>query len=218
MSAVNEFAVVIPQAAEATEIKLSPHQEELISQVNRATVWDDESLARATDLAKFIRVALKNAEEERKKIANPINQGLKALNDRFKRFTLPLMSAQKILDKKIIEFQETERVRLQQEAANARAALEIHEPDPRPNSPEDLGFGEPEPAPAPKAPALRSRGDYSTSSIVDRWRFEVEDLSQLPDKFCMRVANDQMIQAAVDAGERSIPGLRIFNDPYVRVR
>lgn len=212
---VDNFAVSIPQTASSVEVRLSPHARDLVDQADRAKVWDEVSLASATDLAKFIRVALKNAEEERTKITKPINFGLRLLNERFAKFTEPLDRAKKALDRKIADFQLAERARLEKEAAAARAAIEIVDPETRPNSPEDLGFVPPAAVPAP---SMRTRGDLATSSVVDNWKHYLVDITKVPREYTKIVLDDVAIAAAIKAGAREIPGLEIKNEAVVRIR
>lgn len=65
---------------------------------------------------------LKKAEEERKKIVDPINAGLKRVNQLFKNITDPLNKIKDSLEEKMGIFTKSERKRLEDEK---RAELEI---------------------------------------------------------------------------------------------
>ena len=60
------------------------------------------------------------------------------------------------------------------------------------------------------------RSDSAVSSAVMVWKHEVIDAAAVPREYLM--VDDKAITAAVKAGIRAIPGVRIFEDAEMRVR
>ena len=211
-SVVPEYDVSIPKAADGVEKRVSPQLGDLAAQAKRAVVWDAVSLSNATDLTKLIRVALKNIEEERTTITGPINKGLKTLNDKFKKITKPLSDSQRELDQKIIEFQMGERRRAEEAAEKARKELEV-------KALEQTVVLEETPPPAPlEVPSSRSQGAFGSTSMVDRWVYEVVDITAVPARYVQILPNDDEIKLALKAGVREISGLKIVNKPFLSAR
>lgn len=69
---------------------------------------------------------------------------------------------------------------------------------------------------APPAP-VNIHGDYgATAFMVEKWKFEYEDLSLLPPRYW--IPDEKGIQQAIDCGERNIPGLRIYRDDRFQIK
>lgn len=83
---------------------------------------------------------------------------------------------------------------------------------------------EPPPAPAPvpqplDLPPARpsvTRTESGSAQVRRRWKFEVEDAMQVPREYLM--VDDRLLRAAVADGERSIAGVRIFQEADLAVR
>ena len=154
----------------------------------------------------------KTIEDKRKEYVGPINDHLKAVNEAFKTFTDPLNNADSITRQKILDYraeqerqrQEIEEIaKLEREAAERKAAL-TGEPVVIPEVVEA-------PAVAPK----HYRTDMGTLGTAKIWKFEVVDFSLLPDRFKME--NAALIGKVVRAGEREIPGVRIWEERTLRI-
>jgi hypothetical protein len=69
---------------------------------------------------------------------------------------------------------------------------------------------------APPAP-VRLRGDFgATAFAVKRWRWDVVDPDEIEWRFLK--LDDEAIQKAIDAGERELPGLELFEVEDERIR
>jgi len=55
-----------------------------------------------------------------------------------------------------------------------------------------------------------------TKGLTKRWQFEVTDASQVPRAYL--VVAEALIRAAVNDGERSIPGVRIYEEESISIR
>jgi hypothetical protein len=60
--------------------------------------------------------------------------------------------------------------------------------------------------------------EHSGTSIRKVWKYEVLDVNQLPGQYVIRSENRPALTAAVAAGARDIPGVRIYEDNIVTVR
>jgi hypothetical protein len=70
---------------------------------------------------------------------------------------------------------------------------------------------------APTQELTRVRtGNGSTSSLRDNWVWSVADAALIPAAFLM--PNDKLIAAAIKTGTRSIPGIKITNQPKASIR
>ena len=54
------------------------------------------------------------------------------------------------------------------------------------------------------------------AGLKDNWVYEVTDIAVVPPAFLQ--VNEALVKAAIKTGTRSIPGIRIFNDPKAYVR
>ena len=64
----------------------------------------------------------------------------------------------------------------------------------------------------PKKTLATASGAKAT--MVDRWIFEVMNKEGVPEEY--KMVDDKAVNAAIRQGVREIPGLRIFNDPYIK--
>ena len=69
---------------------------------------------------------------------------------------------------------------------------------------------------APAEP-VRLHGDYGGTGFVrGTWTYEIEDLALLPPGYWS--PDDDIIRAAINRGERNIPGLRIYREEKLSIR
>ena len=171
-----------------------------------------EDIKDATDDLSVISRLKKAIEEIKKEYTGPINEHLKAVNDAFKKFTEPLNQADMTTRQKILEYRkEQDRIREEQERINqlkmdaAKAEMEL-----KGELSESVDLVEVVPE-----PAKRISTDMGTSGVAKIWKFEVIDFSLLPDRFKME--NATLIGKVVRAGEREIPGVKIWSEDTLRV-
>ena len=55
-----------------------------------------------------------------------------------------------------------------------------------------------------------------TAYLQNRWTFELEDLAMVPADFLM--LDEKKVRAAIKAGVREIPGLKIFEQKSMAIR
>lgn len=212
VEAVNQTAVVkiAPDKDEAV-IALFEQSLRLEQYATALVVTNDDKVKSATNDLSIISGLKKAIEEKRKEYTQPIREHLDTVNEAFKALVEPLNNADQVTRRKILDYraeqerqrQEAEDIaRVERETAERKAAL----------------TGEkvviPETAVPPTAPN-HYRAEMGTLGKATIWKWEVVDFSLLPDRFKME--NATLIGKVVRAGEREIPGVRIWAEDTLRV-
>lgn len=172
----------------------------------------DSDVKLATDDLSIIVSLKKVIEGKRKEYVGPINDHLKSVNDAFKILTEPLLQADTITRRKVLDYRnEQERIRCEQERIN-QMRIEAAEAEMKLKGeitePVDLIETQP---PQPE----RYRAETGTLGKVKTAKYEVVDFSQVPDEYKMLDA--AKVGKLVRAGLRSIPGIRIWEEDGLRV-
>lgn len=217
---MNNPATVTPIEKHTPEV--AGRAGELVEMAGRCVIESDKDLENASDLVKFIKALVKKADDERLSITKPIKDSIKLLESKFKTVTDPLDKAETDVKRKMLAYTQEKQRKAAEEAARVAEAqrlaeLEAAERTIFDDAP-DLAGEAPIEASAPVPTTVR--GNYgSTSSIVKRWTYKVENLAILANA---RPDLVQEISAAVNAeirkGEREIPGLKIFQEDSISVR
>jgi len=63
-----------------------------------------------------------------------------------------------------------------------------------------------------------TKTEEGTSFTVKTWKFNVISLDQVPNEFILKAVDSKSVKAAIDAGVREIPGLKIYEHSDVRIR
>ena len=195
----------------AEEMKLRGRAGELLAASNRAVIKDQDTAEKGVDLAKMIRTAKAKLEDERKTLVKPFNDGVKAINDRFKVFTNQLDQARAVIDGKILAFNREQAELRRKEAEASRVAV----------SPAAVVAEQQSMIPPPVAPPVSvgpTRGSMGTGSTITKYDAEVVDIGAVPHEFLMvdMVAVRKRING--EKRETAIPGLRIFTVESLGVR
>lgn len=188
-------------------------------------VVDQATLTEATNLLGFLAETKKQVENRRKWFVKPLNDHVKAINDWFHGIAAPLEQADSILRGKVLRYrQEEERKRREEEARLRRLAEEEARKRREEAEAAAKAAGEAPPEPELFAPppvvvvpqmARTTKADFGAVQARKTWEFEIVDESQVPREFLM--VNEKAIRAAVKAGVRNIPGVRIFETETLAV-
>lgn len=212
-----------------TEVILATSASELIEQAKTLEITTEEDCNLATDLTKTIKTKFKNVEDERKSIVTPFNDGVDAINARFKKITQPLKEAEDTLKSKMTKFQialqakrKAEQERILQEtadialsnAAEAEAAGDII------GAKENLSVATQIANFKPKTNGSVVGGYTGAKSFLrTNWNYEIIDIKAFanayPDLIEIKAAG---VRALINAGSRNIPGLKVFEETSVSVR
>lgn len=172
---------------------------------------DDDVTSATTDLSVIAKLK-KAIEDKRKEYTQPLNDYLKVINDTFKTFTEPVLYADKLVRRKILDYraeidrqrQEVKEIaRLKAEAAEREAVL-TGQP-----------IIQPEPTLTIATPPDKYHGDNGMLGKVMIRKWELEDFSKVPDEY--KTIDSVKIGKVVRAGIPSIPGIRIWQEETLRI-
>lgn len=209
------------------EIQLRATVQELLTAAEDVVIMSRADLSQATDLVKAIKSRFRDAEDERKRLVKPFNDGVDAINARFKAMTVPLKDAEDGLKGKMLAFQQEEERRANEEAARQEKARKEAEEKRRAEA--EAQAAESDRAPLPislierPVPPITPQHKPTTygqtgavSTVKKQWTFEVEDISKVPAEYLL--IDQVKVNQAVRAGARDIAGLRIFEKDILQVR
>lgn len=189
--------------------------EVITAEADTYTIQSQNDIAIATDFLVKVKARAKRIEELRQFFVKPLNDQVKAINDRFKAVIRPLEEIEARVKRSISDYTlEQERLRREEE----RKLQELHakEMAKQEKAAEKAGT-EFVPSVAPKIeksmPSVKTESGKTTTIKV--WKFEVIDAAAVPREYL--VVDETLIRKAVQAGERDIPGVRIYEDVQVKV-
>lgn len=187
---------------------------ELAAREMRITCHDE--LTRASEFLVAIKKHKDRLEETRRWLVGPLNKQVRDINARFRQYAEPLARADRIVREKVLayrreqeESQRKEREALQALADEAREEL----------AEQAAEMGLPEvPAPVVPGPEVRRTVRVDGGAVTTRkyWTFEIVEAEAIPREY-LKPDTDK-IAAAVKAGVREIPGVRIFQAESLQVR
>ena len=172
----------------------------LVEGVEIATA-DDFSLA--GDLVKVLSAKEKEIDGLRKTAVDPLNAQVKAVNDMF-RPSLERLRGLKVKVKGLME-----RYIIRQRAEQARLLRAVVAAPVEAHAEATAALVAATEAAPPKVQGI------STRSV---WAWEVTNPGAVPEEFTVRMVDSAKVDAAVAAGARSIPGLRIYEHVIVTAR
>lgn len=209
-------------------VLLAPEQNEEVRElVNEATtieraavaliIKDDDSMKEASNMLGIIASAKKNLEKHRKFFVQPLNDQVKRINLWFKGRMEPLEKADGTIRSKVLVFRQEQERRRREEEERLR---KLAQKEQKRLEKQAIKKGEPAPPPIP-VPIIPEQsksvhGDFGTVSAKKVWDFEVLDEMKIPREFLM--VNEKAVRAAVKAGVRNIPGVRVFQREELAVK
>jgi len=166
----------------------------IVREAKEIVVQDKDSLTSAVDFLGRIATAKKEVDSRRRFFTDPLNQQVKSINDLFRKYSEPLVEADKIVRNKVLAYQAEEARRVAEEQ---QKALE-----------EAKAQAEPIPISMVEEPEKTVRADAGSATTRQSWTFKIVDPSQVPDEY--KVVDEKKIAAVVKAGVRNIPGVEIY--------
>lgn len=186
-----------------------------------------ETQEQATKLADHrakVKLLLKDIEDRRKKIVEPIKREATAVDAEARTWSDPLKAWDKQAEQALLAFarldedrkrrEELARQKVLQEAAEAQRKAE-EAGDDKAAEAASVAIMHAEAVPV-AAPVTGYKTDAGTTSLRKTWKVEVVDPSLVPDAYM--VPDLQKLQAAVDAGAREIAGCNVFEHESLPVR
>jgi Cdc6-like AAA superfamily ATPase len=191
---------------------------ELLDKAKSLDIVDDGSYGLAGEFVKQIRTALRNSDEERKKITGPLNKSIQAINGMYKQMVEPLEKTEALLRTCMENYAYTKRQREEAEARKAQeillAAAEKAEKEDKPELAQAALEVAVKIEDKPTAPVKTERATTSSRKIFGG--FVIEDMAAVPDAF--KIVDERKVREAYQSGVRSIPGLKIVERESVVVR
>jgi len=203
--------------------ELSPFYFKLKDEVVRIEKWagtlqvtDPEQEKLATNDLALIKNLTDAIENRRKEYTAPLNDYLKLFNDAFRKLSEPLKAAETTTKQKIISYQRAMAdARRKAEEANAIARAEaLRKAEEIKRETGEIVDIEPEKVDLPPA-VTKVRTDLGTASQTDNWKYEIIDIKLIPAKYF--ILDEVKLGKIVRAGERDIPGIRIYSEKTLRI-
>ena len=180
--------------------------QEALSQMRALPVRDQVTLTQVNQWLVEGKVRAKEIKAQEDSVNKPLNEALKA-NRAIYRPVLDLYAQfELVLKSKVVEgtqYLQAEQARQLAEAAYAYQQAAT----PTQQSAATVALMS-----VPETP------EHAGTSIRKVWKYEVLDVNLLPDWAVIKVENRAVLTAAVAAGTRDIPGVRIYEDTIASVR
>ena len=174
-------------------------------------VSDDASAQQATAMAGETKRLGKKLEEGRKEVIEDPSRFVKSVNGLIKGFTDPLNTIESGLKTKIGQYQY--KVELERREAERKAQEEVRKLQAKLDAQAKKTGIAPIQVQAPVVVPQKTvaRSDNGSAAHIRRvWKAEIVDAQAVPREFCS--PDMRLINEAVKAGIREVPGLRIFED------
>jgi hypothetical protein len=178
--------------------ELMTKAELIVAEAKEMVVRDKDSLTAAVDFLGRIAIAKKEIDSRRRFFVDPLNQQVKSINDLFRRYSDPLVEADRIVRNKVLAYQAEEAKRVADEQQKAFEEASKHATE---------GFV-PIPISLVEEPGKTVRANAGSATVRQVWTFRIIDSSLVPDEY--KVIDEKKIAAVVKAGVRNIPGVDIF--------
>ena len=210
------------------EVQLRATAQELCESAADIMIMSRPDLSAATDIVKAIKQRYRDVEDERKRLVKPFNEGVDAINARFKTMTVPLKEAEDELKRKMLAFQQEEERRAREEASRLEK-IRREEDEKRRKEAEALAADSdraPMPivqeAPTPIVPQHKPTTYGQTgavSTVKKQWTFEMIDIAALANARPDLVMVDTVkVNQEIRGKGGEIPGLRVYEKDIIQVR
>ncbi len=183
----------------------------ILETTNTIVLKTEEDRLKATEIIVTLKKKYDDLENDRTSIVKPINDSVKAINAKYKPFTEQIETAMTKLKRSISNFiLEQERIaREKEEKELAKLAEKNAKREEQGKAPIIKTI---ESVARPESIMRSESGKTSTRKV---WKFEIIDNLAVPLDQKYYSVDSSKIKAAVEAGERNIPGVRIFEDVIV---
>ena len=165
-----------------------------------------EQYTQAGDILKQVKNKIKKLEDKRKEYTKPLVESKKAIDKDFKSITEPLENFIKSTKEEMVVFQFEEQKRLDEEQKKLeeevlKKAEENGDKEVQVEIVNDI---------------KTQRGDVSTTTARDVWKFEIEDVNKIPREYL--TVDEKLIRQAIKDGKREIDGVYIYKDKQIIIR
>lgn len=164
-------------------------------------ITNDEELSCAGEALSQIVEFLKRIEKVRISLVKPLNDHVSSINKRLKSFTEPISREDGRIRNLMSKYRAVVESKRQEEYQASLKQVKEEYGDNFP-IPEIVA-----PIPLDTAKSISTSGGGSIN-FMTVWDYVVEDLNQIPKKYF--ILDEALISKLIRAGEREIPGLKIF--------
>ena len=201
------------------EVKeIAEQTRDIVQVAENSVIETEQNLVEASDMLSYIAKTKKAIEEKRKFFVKPLNDQVKRINEMFKGYAAPLEKADGIMRKKVLVYrQEQDRKRRAEEEA-LRKLQEKEQKRLERLAKKNGDVAPPPPIITPFIPQQEKtvQSDLGAVSAKMVWEFEIVDENKIPNEF--KIVNEKAIRAAVKAGVRNIPGVKIYQTETLAVK
>jgi hypothetical protein len=190
---MNGWAIEAEQAAKVLEVN------------------NDQDDQTANEIFLKVKKFVKDSDAERSEFKEPFLKMGKTIDGTYKPFLDRFKSAADVIEQKILQWRAKKRQILAEAEAKAKAEFEAKlKAEEKKIAKNPLLEQEYIPPPVQYIPETSVRTESGSSTERKVWTYEVTDFSKLHDQF--KTENSKVINDAIRAGERNIPGLRIYQE------
>jgi hypothetical protein len=179
-------------------------------------IVNDETLQAAVDQVALVKRQAKEVDLRRVTYTTPLRILTERLNGLFMPILDTFKDAEQVLKAKIGNYhQAREQAAL---AEQEKRAAEYRKKVAAEEAKAKKFHVEPKYIPPPVYEVRKptTRGGSGTATVKMVWKYEVTEEEKVPRQFCS--PDSKKIRAAIDQGVRTIPGVRIWEEPTVAVR
>lgn len=168
-------------------------------------VTNQETYAKAGDGYKLVMNKAKQIEAKRLQYTRPLDAQKKLIKSDFDKMTKPLIEFAKEIKSKMTVWAVAEQKRkdLEQIEIDKEAVKRA------------MATGEDQEVEVVND-VIATRSDYSTTSVTKRWKHELIDINKVPLEYLM--LDDKKIKEAIKEGNKSIKGLKIYQEESLIIR
>ena len=235
-----QAVVAITPPFESRVVAVKAKIEELTKQAEGTCIESGDQWKASSVLIAELKTAGKDIEGHRKYYTSALRAQERQVNTFFEQFSTPVNQAIRTLTAKMAAWRSQEDDRLAKERAerdrqieaNAKLLQEAEEATSIDNGDDPADWasltGDPLPPQPPKVSATLSLSEVMPSTatpthtehgdvtMIDNWKWRVLDFEQVPPYLKKLVLAEDEIIALVKGGTREIPGIEIYNEPFVR--
>lgn len=180
------------------------------------TVNSAAAASNATEMTGQVKRLMKSVDDRRKEIIAEPDSFVRKVNGFVKPISDRLKAIEALLKRKLSDHAyqvELQRREIERKQNEARIALQKQvDAEAKAKGVETVTLP-PVAIPTKKEPV---RSDSAVSSAVPVWKHEVIDAGAVPRQYL--IVDEMAIRAAIKAGIREIPGVRIFEEMEMRIR
>lgn len=179
-------------------------------------IKNDEDAKTATDDLNLIRKLEKSIEGLRDKYVRPLNEHVKAINNKFKTLSIPLDQADKTTEAKILAYRNEVRRKAREAEEINRQKEELARKEAAFNGTGEVTI-DTTPVIIPEV-AKNVRAETATAGVRSNWKAEVIDFAALSDEYKLPDMTTLNAMARSRKGQNPPAGVKFYDDASLTVR